>query len=445
MSFRFGAGALIVASLVVVQPARANDAFIEGFIGGIIGGAIANQQPRAPRSSGVSSAQRQENAYVQTALNYFGFPVGNPDGVIGQRTRSAISQMQALLGYPPTGQLSPFEKDFLVNSYNRAQAGGAATLSIIASDPLGPRGLLRRYKDELVAAAAPQPAPVPQPAVAPATQPAVVQTETSVNVVVQSNPDEMEKLQRKYEELADQVGLLQLLVSHQNSLPATEDRDARVVALQERIRFIEVQRVEITSEAQRRYATPIRPVNANVGMTAQRASEVFPRVPYYIPGTKEIGEMWVRPVVTDKGELKYDFGFMDPRAEYGTEREIIEMTPDEVDLAIEAFKKVDGWSAKAQREGLRRIFEKAAVCFPEPQCAERKVGYSSTEVVFALYEDGSTAAKVQRNKGPVAVSFNFSIESSRLLTAYLDFMSDVGEKEFTHQSMTDEKLDAFFE
>ena len=154
---RYALSALVAASLVVTpaSTALANDALIGGLVGGIIGGAISQgAQKRTTtrkvyrKKPRVNSAQRQQVREVQTSLNYFGFPAGTPDGVSGRKTRSAISQYQAHLGYPATGQLTQFERDFLISSYYRAQSGGATTAQLIASNPQGVRGLLIVYRDE---------------------------------------------------------------------------------------------------------------------------------------------------------------------------------------------------------------------------------------------------------------------------------------------------------
>lgn len=160
MIHRFSLSATVSLSLIAAPiPAMANDALIGGIIGGVIGGAISNSNKRAapkrtytkaakPRSPGISSAQRDENRQTQTALNYFGFNSGTPDGVLGRNSRSAISSYQAHLGYSPTGQLTSFERDFLISSFHRAQAGGVNTTQMIASNPQGVRGLLVIYRDE---------------------------------------------------------------------------------------------------------------------------------------------------------------------------------------------------------------------------------------------------------------------------------------------------------
>ena len=150
-------------SLTPASPVMADgDAIVGGIIGGIIGGAIVNEsnkkraQPQRTTTSTkrtyskprISSAQRAENREVQVALNYFGYPVGSPDGILGRKSRSAISQYQATLGYPSTGQLTEFEKELLVSSYHRAVAGGALTAQQAAANPMGVRGLLLGWRDE---------------------------------------------------------------------------------------------------------------------------------------------------------------------------------------------------------------------------------------------------------------------------------------------------------
>lgn len=165
------ASALIV---VPVQQAAADSGLVGGVVGGIIGGVIVNeanknrrntQRRTSRRSNGVSSATRQANRETQVALNYFGFPVGTPDGSVGPKTRAAISNYQVAMGFSPTGQLNEFERDLLIGSYYRAQAGGAAVLAQIAQDPRGAKGLLMTYRDEKLGIA-----PQPGAPVAPAGQ-----------------------------------------------------------------------------------------------------------------------------------------------------------------------------------------------------------------------------------------------------------------------------------
>lgn len=179
MFFKNFTMACAAAALMAVPASRAtadSGDFAAGIVAGVIGSAVVrNAQPRrtvrrsttrtvrqtAPRPS-ISSAQRAENREVQTSLNYFGFPAGSPDGVFGRRTRAAVSGYQVHMGYPATGQLTQYEKDFLLQSYHRAISGGAATTQAIAANPQGPRGLLTTYRNQaagIVTATAPTQAP----------------------------------------------------------------------------------------------------------------------------------------------------------------------------------------------------------------------------------------------------------------------------------------------
>ena len=166
---------VLLASLAVgpVQPVFADSlgaGIAGGIIGGIISGAIINEGNRNRRTTttyyapAMSSAQRAQNVEVQTALNYFGFPVGGADGVLGGQSRAQISQYQAFLGDPATGDLSDFQRTLLVNGYNRAIAGGSATMQQAAANPMGTRGLLIAYRDEMAGVNQPPAKALMQPA-----------------------------------------------------------------------------------------------------------------------------------------------------------------------------------------------------------------------------------------------------------------------------------------
>lgn len=155
-----GLAASLTITPVETAHADAGDAIAGAIFGGILGHAIANDQRRrqtttqrrkSTKSSkpGISAAQREQNREVQTALNQFGYDVGTPDGSIGPRSRSGISTFQATLGYPATGQLTDYERRVLVTSYHRAIAGGPQVAQVMATHPMGMRGLLLMQRDEM--------------------------------------------------------------------------------------------------------------------------------------------------------------------------------------------------------------------------------------------------------------------------------------------------------
>lgn len=193
-----------------------------------------------------------------------------------------------------------------------------------------------------------------------------------------------------------------------------------------------------------RFSTPIKPTNTNLNVSAFRSAETFPKIPFYVPGTDEIGEMLVIPRVSDEGFLKYQLDFLDPTSEYDQVRDTISIFHENIDKIIFGLKKVDEWTTVAQDNKVTRRVSKTATCIPEGSCENKKQGVSSTEVVFQVYEDGSTSGKIQRNKGTFSVGYNLSVESSVLLSAYLIYMRDIGAQEFKIGSMSDEQVEDLF-
>lgn len=180
-------GAVFAASLALLPAERveadAGDFIAGAIIGGIVG-ANAKKQRRSTRTYRKKSSRSklpstQEGKNIQASLNYFGFDAGSVDGQLGRKTRNAVSQYQAYLGYPVTGQMSAFEQNLLISSYNRAQAGGYAVQQQVASTPDGTRGLLKTYRAEMAGQAAPATAPSTTIVVAPQQVPQTQQVVTA--------------------------------------------------------------------------------------------------------------------------------------------------------------------------------------------------------------------------------------------------------------------------
>lgn len=166
-------GLIAALSFARADPVMAdNSAIVGGIIGGIIGGAIVNEANKSHgkkkgsgktkgKASAASTAAREANREVQSALNFFGYQVGTPDGSIGPKSRAAISQYQVLLGNPPTGELTDYERTLLLASFHRGEAGGATVAQTVATHPMGLRGLILVQRDEMAGVTAPAVAPAP--------------------------------------------------------------------------------------------------------------------------------------------------------------------------------------------------------------------------------------------------------------------------------------------
>ncbi|AZV79358.1 peptidase C14 [Parasedimentitalea marina] len=131
--------------------ADAGDFAAGALIGGLIGGVLSQGGGKTRRRTGTQRTtlpSTQDGREIQTSLNYFGFNVGRVDGQLGRKSKEAISQYQAYLGYPVSGQLSPYGQELLVSSYQRALASGYMATQQAMSHPDGQRGLLKIYLAE---------------------------------------------------------------------------------------------------------------------------------------------------------------------------------------------------------------------------------------------------------------------------------------------------------
>jgi peptidoglycan hydrolase-like protein with peptidoglycan-binding domain len=160
-----GALALGIAFGPVGPVAAGGSDIVGGVIGGIIGGAIVNEANRnrttrtrtvtrnVYRAPSMSSAQREQNREVQASLNHFGWNVGRPDGVLGRNSRTGISQYQAFMDFPITGNLSELERTILTSAYQKARLGGSAVAQTISTHPQGMRGLLVETREQMLGGA----------------------------------------------------------------------------------------------------------------------------------------------------------------------------------------------------------------------------------------------------------------------------------------------------
>jgi hypothetical protein len=248
------------------------------------------------------------------------------------------------------------------------------------------------------------------------------------------------------QDLSAQVARREAAASAPQPSPERSAANEEVEALQARIAALEVQRSETTAEL-RTYETPVRPENSNLQTDARRSSERYQKVPYFIPGTKTVGEMWVEPKVDDAGQLRFDVNFIDPEADYQKVAIAIPMTPDEIGQFEAALASVEDWSRTATEKKIRKRYEKEALCLPSARCKGTAAATPGlvTRVMFQIDDDGSTAAHLRTRQGSFERTYAFSMESTDVLREYLRHVADVGAIEFQAGSATKDDLDALFQ
>ena len=83
-------------------------AIIGGTLGLMLGGAAANSKPARPAAPRHYRSHEEVRYYasIQSRLNYLGYNAGAVDGVMGRRSRAAVSDFQYEAGFPITGRLT---------------------------------------------------------------------------------------------------------------------------------------------------------------------------------------------------------------------------------------------------------------------------------------------------------------------------------------------------
>ena len=370
----------------------------------------------------------EKRKLIQKILMDQGYYSSSIDGLYGRGTRSAISR---------------FASD---NGYTTDNARGVnTTLSAIfeVQEPA--------TNTEVVIATTVEIAPtvVTSPQVTPSTSGTIsenllgLEASLQANEVRWQNAASSEEAQQYADEIQASI-VMYLAIKEVVARQPVSMRERVLGVVDGQIARLTEQKERLQQTLTARFATPIRPSNANLSVSAFRASDTFPKVPFYVPGTNEIGEMLLVPRISDEGYLNYQFDFLDPTTTYDKVRDSLLISHEDIDVLIEGLAKIDEWTVVSQENGVTRRLAKTAACLPEGACEVKETGTSSTEIIFQIYEDGSTSGRIQLNKGRFNMGYNMSVESSILLHAYLIYMRDAGEKEFDIGVMTDDEvLDMF--
>lgn len=274
----------------------------------------------------------------------------------------------------------------------------------------------------------------------------VIQASTNIsqNIVVLN-------LKNEASDLKGQIALLDKIFAEQQEI---KKKGKDVPSVDQTLRVIELRLKELRSHfhdktvALHGYVTSIKPDDADLKITARKESEIYTKIPYYISGTKETGEFWVEPVVTDSGTLIFKFQFVDVESRAANKiRATIDMLPSELERTMAAMLKASKNSALAHEKKITRKLDVRLDCFPDKDCpaeGSKVPNKSSTEILFSINDDGSTGVRIQRNKGIYQEAYNVSIGSALLLQAYINHVLKTGTTEYEMGKKSTEDLKAMF-
>ncbi len=245
--------------------------------------------------------------------------------------------------------------------------------------------------------------------------------------------------QKKLKIANDQLALLNEVLRVETTQGGSGDfHKDKVDALEARIDILEEFKGQSASNTGAKSDSTTMPV----AQSGQKVAGIYPLIPYSSPGSGQVGELEVAPQATDKG-MVYNFKFVQHIA--GSNDSVNTISINSADLAQLNYglQKSHEWSAEAKKKGLRQLYQKDASCFPEDMCDDDDSD-TPTKVLFMLYEDGSTAAKIQQKSGNNTFGYNLSMDSALLLASYLDYMKAKGETEYGVGTMTNADLNSVF-
>jgi hypothetical protein len=429
--------ATALCSLLTNQAYAGNDiagGIAGGIVGGILGGIISNSQQQQ-----LLEQQRQQQQIQQQQQQY----------LLQQQQIEADRQRAAQAAAQERNRQKAEAARQAKAAADKAKADAAASTAATASQsqPAQVQQTTATITTSTQTVQPPvqptvQPVDAPQPAALPvaAPQPVIAQT-TQVVVALTADAAETRGMITMYKAIIDEQ---QKMAADDPNL--SDVANQAIAVLGDRIKTLQALFLDKTTELSR-YRTSIKPNDPDLQITPRKASELYPKVPYYIPGTPESGEFWVEPVVSEVGELEFNLRFIDPKAEHDKTRGSILLSVAEAEVTQKALMQVVKWAKVAHEQHIRRTYSQRASCFPDDKCpveGQKREGAASTEIDFKIYDDGSTAARIQRNKGRFEEGYNISIDSASMLQAYVKHILSEGKTDFESGSRTDEQMRSLF-
>jgi hypothetical protein len=182
------------------------------------------------------------------------------------------------------------------------------------------------------------------------------------------------------------------------------------------------------------------------------------KIQYYIPGSEEIGEMWVNWFIDDDKGPMMRLNFMDPTHQYENKAYEIDISlepiefPCNTDINTDSNKntspscqivkdllRADRWGKIAKEKELKRRYKKLVSYIQGDE--KSKISLS---IYFQVYENGAMSAQLVHKKYGFPKRFNFTLANALELARYIENTREKAQKKWFNQTRTKEDLDALF-
>ena len=182
------------------------------------------------------------------------------------------------------------------------------------------------------------------------------------------------------------------------------------------------------------------------------------KIQYYVPGSEEIGEMWVNWHINDEKGPMMRLHFMDPTHQYESEAHKIDISLQPIesvcntDINVDSDKntspsckivkdllRADKWGKIAKAKDLKRRYSKR-VSFIQGEEQSKK----SLAINFQVYENGAMTAQVEEMNHGFPKQFNFTLANALELSRYVENTREKAHKKWMNKTRSKEDLDALF-
>jgi len=230
------------------------------------------------------------------------------------------------------------------------------------------------------------------------------------------------------------------------------------VARKERAHVEHKEHAKRVSSNQKEFSQKVSGIRAKSDLDAADGNIYGTKIQYYIPGSEEIGEMWVNWFIDDDKGPMMRLHFMDPTHQYENQAYKIDISlepiqfPCNTDIAKDSNKntspscqivkdllRADKWGKIAKKQNLKRRYRKRVSYVNGDENSK-----ISTAIYFQVYEDGSMTAQIEEVKHGFPKRFNFTLNNALELARYIETTREKAKQKWMNKTRTKEDLDALF-
>ena len=210
---------------------------------------------------------------------------------------------------------------------------------------------------------------------------------------------------------------------------------------------------------QKEYAEKVAGIREKSDLEAADANIYDVKIQYYVPGSEEIGEMWIDWFIDDEKGPMMRLHFMDPTHKYENESHKIDISLEPIESvcntdiniktdettspSCEIVKDLliaNKWATIAKKQEMKRRYKKRVSFIQGNENSKKSLGIN-----FQVYENGGMTAQLEELNHGYPKRFNFTFAQALELARYIENTRKKAHKKWMNKTRTKEDLDALFQ